>query len=341
MSTLRALPKWWSGSKWWPDSWPLQPVPRVRWAGQRPTYREARPALIRAALDRALARPSGNWYVFAASDDVRRDRPYGAQVAGAELVAWRDQAGELIVGPGSCPHLGAPLASAAVHCGALVCRWHGLSLGPDGGFGWYPLPSYDDGVLAWVRLDAIGGEEPLEAPVVPERPTPDRRLHGVASMTGSCEASDIVENRLDPWHGAWFHPYSFAHLEVRHAPSEDTHLDAEDRYLVSVTFRVGRLGVPVLAEFTCPDPRTIVMRIVAGEGVGSVVETHATPLGPAPDGRPRTAVVEAVIAASGRPGFALARAAAPALRPAIRRAAKRLWRDDLAYAERRYRLRSG
>jgi hypothetical protein len=29
-----------------------------------------------------------------------------------------------------------------------------------------------------------------------------------------------------------------------------------------------------------------------------------------------------------------------ALRPVIRRAAARLWRDDLAYAERRYQLRS-
>jgi hypothetical protein len=71
------------------------------------------------------------------------------------------------------------------------------------------------------------------------------------------------------------------------------------------------------------------------------VETHATPLGPGEDGRPRTAVVEAAIATSGRPGFAVARAAAPLVRPVIRRAATRLWRDDLAYAERRYALRSG
>ena len=59
-----------------------------------------------------------------------------------------------------------------------------------------------------------------------------------------------------------------------------------------------------------------------------------------PTGRPRTAVIEAVVAHSGRPGFTLARHAAPALRPVIRRAAARLWRDDLAYAERRYWLRS-
>ncbi|MYR58777.1 2Fe-2S ferredoxin, partial [Streptomyces sp. SID625] len=49
--------------------------------------------------------------------------------------------------------------------------------------------------------------------------------------------------------------------------------------------------------------------------------------------------VEAVVAASDRRGFALARAAAPVLRPLIRRTAGRLWRDDLAYAERRWELR--
>jgi hypothetical protein len=82
------------------------------------------------------------------------------------------------------------------------------------------------------------------------------------------------------------------------------------------------------------------MRITGGEGLGSVVETHATPLGPDELGRPRTAVVEAVVAASERPGFAAARAAAPVLRRLMTAGAARLWRDDLAYAERRWLLRS-
>jgi hypothetical protein len=98
--------------------------------------------------------------------------------------------------------------------------------------------------------------------------------------------------------------------------------------------------VPVRAEFTAPGPRTVVMRITEGEGRTSVVETHATPLTGTGDQRPRTVVVEAVVAVSDRRGFALARAAAPALRPLMLRTAGRLWRDDLAYAERRWALRS-
>jgi nitrite reductase/ring-hydroxylating ferredoxin subunit len=321
-------------------NWPLRPLPAQDWTRQPPTYAQARPALIEAAVKRAQSRPSGNWFVLGASRDIRPDRPHGITIAGTELVAWRDADGRLAVGPGACPHLGAPLAEAAVDCGELVCRWHGLRISRRGGAGWRSLPAYDDGVLAWVRLDAAGGEPPLAAPVLSARPRLSHSVSAVATLIGVCEPEDIVANRLDPWHGAWFHPYFFGRLTVLSAPAEAAE-EADDRFAVSVTFRVSPgVGVPVRAEFTCPEPRTVVMRITEGEGTGSVVETHATPLGPGPDGRPRTAVIEAVVACSGRPGFALARRAEPALRPVIRRAAGRLWRDDLAYAERRYQLRS-
>jgi hypothetical protein len=174
----------------------------------------------------------------------------------------------------------------------------------------------------------------LPEPVIPARPA-GVTLSAVANMAGVCEPDDIIANRLDPWHGAWFHPYSFTRLEVLTTPTEQA-----DRFLVAVTFRMGRLGVPVVAEFTCPEARTIVMRIVDGEGVGSTVETHATPMGLGADGRPRTAVLEVTLAHSDRPGFRRASRVAPLISPLMRYAAARLWRDDLAYAERRYALRS-
>jgi hypothetical protein len=318
---------------------PFQTLPRLRWSEQRPTYRDAAPAVIDAALRRSQRRPSGNWYAFAASDAVR-NRPLGTSVAGVELVAWRDAKGGLHVGPGTCPHMGADLSSGTVDCGALICPWHGLRL--DGGreFGWRPYPSHDDGVLVWVRLDSIGGETPTDRPVLPERPS-GVQIDAVTRLVGTCEPRDVIANRMDPWHGSWYHPYSFTRLDVLASPPTDDDVPGEfDRFLVAVTFRIGRLGVPVVAEFTSPELRTIVMRIVDGEGTGSVVETHATPVGPGVDGLPRTAVLEAVVAHSDRPGFAHALNAAPLIRPAMRRAATRLWRDDLRYAERIYELRT-
>ncbi|MFJ3088404.1 DUF5914 domain-containing protein [Streptomyces sp. NPDC086838] len=310
----------------------------ANWAKQEPTWREARPALIAEALKRATARPSGNWYVVGAAREVRAgERPYGRTVAGTEVVLWRADGGELRAGPGSCPHLGAPLRESRVVCGTLVCHWHGLALDGAPFAGWQPFPVHDDGVLVWVRLDEVGGEEPTEHPVVPERPTLDGALDAVFTAVGRCEPQDVMANRLDPWHGSWFHPYSFVDLSVVREPQGDE----DDAFVVDVSFRVaGRLVVPVRAEFTAPEPRTVVMRITDGEGASSVVETHATPLTRPDHECPRTAVIEATVATSGRKGFTLARAAAPVLRPLMRRTAGRLWVDDLAYAERRWTLRS-
>ncbi|WP_043735936.1 DUF5914 domain-containing protein [Nocardia asiatica] len=324
----------------WPKDIPLQRFSPQKWSGQRPTHGDADPGLIAAALRWAQKRPSGNWYAFAASRAIGRRRPYGTTIGGVELVAWRDERNILHVGPGACPHLGAPLAEAQVDDAALICRWHGLRVEATGSARWCPLPSHDDGVLAWVRLDAIGRQPPTDTPIIGPRPA-DTTVHAVTRLTGRCEPRDIIANRLDPWHGSWLHPYSFTRLDVTQVPPRHDITEENHRFLLTVTFRVTRrLGVPVEAEFTCPDPRTIVMRIIAGEGMGSVVETHATPLGPGPDGRPRTAVIEAVIANSERPGFRYARRALPVLRPLMSRAATRLWRDDLAYAERRYQQRS-
>ncbi|MFJ1967387.1 DUF5914 domain-containing protein [Streptomyces sp. NPDC087903] len=316
-----------------------RPVP---WERQRPTWREARPAVISQALKRAQARPSGNWYVVGATRDVGADRPLARTVAGQEVVVWRDAEGRLVAGPGVCPHLGAPLRDSPVRCGTLVCHWHGLALKGTPFAGWEPLPVHDDGLLVWVRLDGVGGESPLDAPVVPVRPALPGALSAVYVGVGTCEPEDVVANRLDPWHGAWFHPYSFVDLTVVDVPEAGaTGAHGADGFAVDVSFKLaGRLVVPVRAVFTAPEPRTVVMHITEGEGQGSVVETHATPLGPDDRGRPRTAVIEAIVATSDRRGFAAARTAAPVLRPLMRAAAGRLWRDDLAYAERRWQLRS-
>lgn len=196
-------------------------------------------------------------------------------------------------------------------------------------------------MLLWVRADAeeapAGAEEPLaDAPAPQVRPALAEALVSVHAQAARCEPQDIIANRLDPWHGAWFHPYAFSHLVVDEAASSD------DVVLTDVTFRLGRTwGVPVRASFSCPDARTIVMRIEQGEGTGSVVETHATPLGRDAHGYPRTVMTEATIATSPRWGFRLARAAAPLVRPLMARTQARLWVDDLAYAERRYLVRTG
>lgn len=207
------------------------------WAAQRPTWREARPALISGLSKRALARPAGNWFVVGASRDVPADRPLARTVAGQEVVLWRDAEGTLVGGPGICPHLGAPLREGPVRCGTLMCRWHGLALDGTARAGWQPYPVHDDGILVWVRLDEAGGEDPLPAPLVPPRPGTAGALDAVHVAFGTCEPEDVVANRLDPWHGAWFHPYSFVDLTVVSVPDPGRE-DGEDTLVVDVAFKV-------------------------------------------------------------------------------------------------------
>jgi isorenieratene synthase len=236
----------------------------------------------------------------------------------------------VLAAPEACPHLGASLANARACEGKLICPWHGLPLGREGHKGWKPFRAHDDGILCWVRLDrGVDAGELSDAPILPERPARARTLDAVMRIEAACEPRDVIQNRLDPWHGVHFHPHSFGTLRV---------IDqAEDAITVRVAYKlIAGLAVEVDARFHCSDARTIVMTIIAGEGVGSIVETHATPIAPG-----RTAVIEATLATSDRLGFGAAVTAAPALRPLMTWAAKRLWSEDAEYAERLYTLRAG
>jgi isorenieratene synthase len=288
-----------------------------------PDWQQARPASIARALKRALERPHGNWYVVDASRRLD-EKPRRFRIAGEDLVAWRVD-GEILIAPDACPHMGASLAGSCVREGKLICPWHGLALGREGHGAWKMLPTHEDGVLTWVRL---GDEDPAAPkPILPPRPSVF--MEGTVRMETRCDPEDVIANRLDPWHGAHFHPYSFASLSV---------LDPDEDVLkVRVAKKlVGRLVVETDATFHSPEPRTIVMTIVEGEGKGSVVETHATPIEPG-----RTAVVESTLATSDREGFRMAVKLNRFIRPFIERSARRLWVDDAAYAERLYELRSG
>ncbi|HET8935972.1 MAG TPA: DUF5914 domain-containing protein [Polyangiales bacterium] len=308
----------------WRSSLPFGRVlPDAPTLDARPDWEQADPRWIRAALIRSQELPSGGWYVLDASDSFG-DTPRRMQVQGLWLVIWRSGS-RLMAARDVCPHMGAALSEGRVCDGKLVCPWHGLALGPEPRPGFRPLPTFDDGQLAWVQLSAAGAQL-TPKPFVPERPRAG--LSAVIRMEAHCEPRDVIANRLDPWHGAHYHPHSFGRLRVIE--------QREDSIAVRVAYRVaGPLSVEVDARFHCSDPRSIVMTILRGEGVGSVVETHATPLS-----QGRTAIIELTYATSERMGFLLATRAQMLLRPMMRWAARRLWVEDARYAERLYQLRA-
>jgi hypothetical protein len=312
---------------------PVHNLPQTPPSRLEGTWRQARPARIDRALAHAQGRDPGGWLAAGATRELRDDQSLVRTVAGAEVVFWRGRGGALMAGPGACPHLGAQLSDCDVVDGTLLCRWHGLALTGEKRAGWSPFPALDDGALLWVRLP-LPGESPVALPTIAERPPLGESLVSVISRQTACEPRDIIANRLDPWHGAWLHPYAFSDLTV------DEEASSAEVLVLNVAYRLGRKwAVPVRAEFRCPDARTICMTITDGEGIGSVVETHATPV-TAPGVHPAvTVMTELVVAYSDRPGFAVARRLAPLVTAGMRRSAWRLWDDDLLYAERLYTLR--
>ncbi len=287
-----------------------------------PDWMQSKVSWIDRALQRALELPSGGWYAVGASRDVA-DRPRRYRVDAEDYVAWRAD-GLIRVGPDRCPHMGASLAEGFVRDGCVVCPWHGLALSSAQQGGWHLVDSYDDGVLLWIRpgLEQAGVTRPVLAP------RPQRFLDAVMSKEVACEPQDVIANRLDPWHGVHFHGHAFAQLKI----IEQTEADITARVIYRV---LGQLGVEVDAHFHCPEPRTIVMTIVDGEGRGSVVETHATPIE-----HGRCTIIEATLATSDRPLFHhVVRLFGTFLRPLVVKRADRLWAEDAAYAERRYAIR--
>ena len=216
----------------------MPPEPRDRLAG---TWRDARPARIRRSFDDAQRRDPGGWHVVGASSDLGPTRSVTRTVADRELVLWRGEGGGLLAGPGACPHLGALLEDCEVMHGQVYCRWHGLALGPGARRDWLTFPAHDDGVLLWVQLPTEG-ETPSAVPTLTTRPPAEQSFATVVAVRGVCEPADVIANRLDPWHGTWYHPYAFSHLTVDDAASTD------DRLVVDVAFRLCLL-------YTSPSPR--------------------------------------------------------------------------------------
>ncbi len=296
-------------------------------APRGPDWMQASPTWIANALSQALERDGGGWYVLDRREAFVGAGPFSARVNGLDFVLWRDTDGRLLAAPDTCPHLGASLSTGRVVEGKVVCPWHGLRLDKRGFRDWQCHPVHDDGAIVWMRVPTQG-ESQTDLPILPQRPA-----FGVAATISAdvrCDPQDVLANRLDPWHGAHYHPHSFGELEVLERTSDEVR--------VRVVYRVlGPIGVEVDATFRCPDPRTIVMTIVSGDGVGSVVETHATPIAPG-----LTRLVETTIATSDRKAFGwLERlpVVSQAMRPMMEARAKKLWVEDIAYAERRYALR--
>ena len=172
-----------------------------------PTYRDAQPAVIDAAMVRHR-RPGR-----AATGSVRRQRQHRPQRparhlgGGVELSRGAAAERALQSVPGTCPHLGADLSTgtggAAVHSSArgTDCAWTAAANSAGS-----RIRRTTTACSPGCGSIGVGGEEQRgDCRYLRARPA-GATLHAVTRLVGTCEPRDIVANRLDPWHGAWYPP---------------------------------------------------------------------------------------------------------------------------------------
>ena len=228
--------------------------------------------------------------------------------AAARWCCGATRAARLLAGPGTCPHLGALLDDCEVIRGDVVCRWHGMALGVSGRGGLADLPGLRRR-RARVGAAGDGGGDPDRPADHPGAPAGmSASIAAVITIPGDVRAAGHHRQPARPVARGVVPPVCVQ--PPRRRRRRERRQGARRRrdvpaHPASRGAGAGRVRLPRRADDRHDHHRAARVR-------ASVVETHATPLGPDANGRPVTMMTEATVAHSPRKGFAAARAVAGA-----------------------------
>ena len=158
--------------------------------------------------------------------DLIDDGPARLTRWGRQLVIWRDSDGGVHLLDDRCPHRGAPLSIARHDGDRLTCVYHGAQILADGtvaalpgepdsdlvgacGVHRYPTQEHRGCLYAWLS-DSDAPPPPL---TLPERLTSDDYEAFLAHTEWRCPYRFLVDNNMDPMHGAFLHATSHSMAE--------------------------------------------------------------------------------------------------------------------------------
>ena len=190
-------------------------------AQQLPRYR------ISGAAQRILDTGLRNkWYGICPAGRVA-DTPVSIRRWSRDLVLWRDRDGEVHLQDDRCPHRGAPLSIARHDGDRLTCAYHGAEVLGDGTLAdlpgdpgcdlvgqcavkTYPTEEHRGVIYAWLD-DGLGtAVAPLS---LPDRLTSDTYDAFLAYAEWRCPYRYMIDNNMDPMHGAFLHRVSHSMAE--------------------------------------------------------------------------------------------------------------------------------
>ncbi len=173
-----------------------------------------------------------HWYAVASDREVTNG-VVGRRLLGANLVLYKDPAGNIIAAPDRGPHRQAPLSAGRVTDGVLVCCYHGWSFGADGVC--VSIPSADPDFpipknghlscyrtqlrygLVWVCLGDPANDMPE---ITQDIDATFRRINNPVDVW-NVSATRMTDNFLDIAHFPWVHRGTFGNRQRTLVPKID------------------------------------------------------------------------------------------------------------------------
>ena len=176
--------------------------------------------------------PSGCWYAIALASHVSTGTILSIPFQLHELVATRNQSGQVLVRKARCAHRGCSLRQGWIENGNLTCPYHGWQYDDEGQCVHIPalrpeesiprqarvgaLPSVERHGLIWVWLASHGEEPTYDVEEIPElermnmvhQPRADISYH----FNGHYSRS--IENGIDPTHAPFTHGKSIGRVDT-------------------------------------------------------------------------------------------------------------------------------
>jgi phenylpropionate dioxygenase-like ring-hydroxylating dioxygenase large terminal subunit len=158
------------------------------------------------------------WYVVALSSELD-DGPFGTELFGERLVAFRDSSGAPVVLGARCPHMGADLALGDVVGDAIQCTFHHFCFDRTGACTSIPsgdripptarVPAYP-AVERWGMVWAFNGQAPVgEPPGIRDTSDDDIAVRARRTDRFPVEPWVILGNSFDFQHLRYVHRLTF------------------------------------------------------------------------------------------------------------------------------------
>jgi phenylpropionate dioxygenase-like ring-hydroxylating dioxygenase large terminal subunit len=187
------------------------------------------------------------WYAICPSSFVA-ETPIAMWRAGEVLVVWRDAHGVVHVQEDRCPHRGAPLSLGNNLGDRIRCIYHGVEIGSDGtvlsvpgspgcalegrkALRTFPAVECADAVFSWFGDELHSEPAPFRPPV---QLAGDEYSAFLCYSEWNAPFRFVVENSLDPAHGAFLHRVSHS-MSQGDEEADFTVRDTEHGFIVEKT----------------------------------------------------------------------------------------------------------